>query len=62
MKDRIQTILLFIIGVAGIGLIVYCSFIEPIITGIQRFGVLRTALIIIIPILIFVYLFRDYRP
>ena len=37
--EKIKTILLYVASLVSIALIIYFSFIDPIISGIQKYGV-----------------------
>ena len=60
--EKIKAILGTLFIIACLGLIVYCSLIEPVLMVISKRGIFGTIAIFSIIIFVFVTLFKNYTP
>ena len=60
--EKLKSILSWILTFVFVALVAYVSLIEPIMLGIRKYGLARFLILVGIPILVILYIFRDYKP
>lgn len=61
MWEKLKSLMLFLFCIAGLALIVYCSVIDPILSGIHKYGLFGFLALSGYILLIAILILRHYR-